>query len=216
MARVALATELRLHLPLDAGSGTTALDRSGFELNGSLVGGAGWGEGRNGGKALALDGNGGHLALPEGILRDLGDLTIAMWVCWDAAATNARIFDFGSSDIAYMALIPRDSQGAMRFMITGTTYHGEQSIRSPSALPVGRWVHVAITLSATTGTLYVDRVPAGRNDAIDFAPFQLGATRRNWLGRSQYAADPFFQGRMQGLRLYSGAMSASEIATLEG
>ncbi|SDD08420.1 Alginate lyase [Variovorax sp. CF079] len=213
VARVALPSELRAQLPLDAASGTTAADGSGNGQNGTLQGGASWGEGRSGGRALALDGSSGHLALPTGVLSSLGDFTIALWVYWNAAVTNTRVFDFGSSDIAYLALLPRDAGGSMRFTVTGTTWYGEQSIVA-SALPTGRWVHLAVTLSGTTGTLYVDGVAAGSNNAIALAPFQLGDTTQNWLGRSQYPADPCFNGRMQDLRIYSGALSAAEIAAL--
>ena len=213
-SRVALPTELRAQLPLDASSGTAAPDASGHGLNGTLVGGASWGDGRNGGHALLLDGQSGHLALPAGAVSDLGDFTVALWVYWNASATNVRVFDFGSSDIGYMALMPRDSGGVMRFMITGTTYFGEQNISAGSALPTGRWVHLAVTLSGTHGTLYVDGTAAGSSDAIALAPFQLGSTTQNWLGRSQYAGVPFFNGRMQDLRLYSGALTAAQVAAL--
>ena len=215
VARVVLPGELVARLPLDESSGTAAADASGHGRNGTLAGGASWGagQGRNATSALVLDGASGHLALPTGVLASLGDFTIAVWVYWNAAATNTRVFDFGSSDIAYMALIPRDSSGQMRFTVTGTTWFGEQNITA-SALPTGRWVHVAVTLSGTTGTLYVDGVAAGSNSAIALAPFQLGDTTQNWLGRSQYTADPRFNGRMQDLRIHSGALSAAEIAAL--
>jgi len=148
------------------------------------------------------------------MVSDLGDFSIALWVYWNVEATNTRVFDFGSSDIGYAALIPRDAQGRLRFVITGTTYFGEQSISAGSALPTGRWVHVAVTLSGTHGTLYVDGAAAGSSDSIVFAPFQLGSTTQNWLGRSQYGADPFFNGRLQDLRLYAGALTAAQVAAL--
>jgi len=214
VVRVALPGELRAQLPLDATSGTAAVDASGHGQDGALIGAASWGDGRNGGRALLLDGQSGHLALPAGVTSDLGDFSISLWVYWNAAVTNARVFDFGSSDIGYLALIPRDGSGKLRFMITGTTYFGEQSISAASALPIGRWVHLAVTLSGTRGTLYVDGTAAGSSDAIALAPFQLGSTTQNWLGRSQYAADPFFNGRMQDLRLYSGALTAAQVAAL--
>jgi hypothetical protein len=215
VVRVALPTELRAQLPLDASSGTTAADASGHGVTGTLAGSAGWGDGRaSGSHALLLDGKGGHLALPAGVLSDLGDFSIAVWVYWNVASTNTRVFDFGSSDIAYLALIPRDSGGVLRFMVTGTTYFGEQNIVATTALPTGRWVHVAVTLSGTQGTLYVDGAVAGSSASIALAPFQLGNTTQNWLGRSQYSADPTFNGRLQDLRLYSGALSAQEVAAL--
>jgi len=214
VARVALPDELNVQLALNATSGTTATDSSGQGRDGTLQGGASWGDGRNGSSALALNGSNGYLALQQGVLSGLGDYTIALWVYWNAAATNTRVFDFGSGDIAYLALIPRDSQGVMRVSVTGTTYFGEQSIQAGSALPTGRWVHLAVTLSGTTGTLYVDGAAVASNSAIALAPFQLGDTTQNWLGRSQYSADPYFNGRMQDLRIYSGALGAARIATL--
>jgi hypothetical protein len=108
----------------------------------------------------------------------------------------------------------RDGQGVMRFSVTGTTYFGEQSISASSALPTGRWVHLAVTLSGTRGTLYVDGAAAGSNDAITLSAFQLGRTTQNWLGRSQYSADPYFNGRLQDLRVYSGALTAEQVAAL--
>ena len=212
--RVALPSELRLHLPLNEGSGTSAADASGHGYDASLATGASWGAGRASGSALALDGTSGHLAMPTGVMAGLGDFTISVWVHWNAESTNARVFDFGSSDIAYLALIPRDGGGHLRCSITGTLWYGEQTIASPSALPTGRWVHLAVTLAGTVGTLYVDGAAVGSNSAISFAPFQLGQTTQNWLGRSQYSADPYFNGRMQDLRIYSGALSASQVAAL--
>jgi len=215
VVRVALPTELRAHLTLDGSSGTMADDASGHGATGTLAGGASWGEGRTtGSHALALDGKSGYLALPAGVMSDVGDFTIAMWVYWNASQTYARVFDFGTSDIAYMALFARDGKGLLRFAVTGTTYYGEQSIAATGALPTGRWVHVAVTLSGTVGTLYVDGAAVGRNASIALAPFQLGNTTQNWLGRSQYSADPYFNGRMQDLRLFSGALIASQVAAL--
>lgn len=212
--RVVVGTELCLHLPLDEGLGSSAGDVSGFGRNGTLAPGAGWGAGRLAGSALALDGASGHLALPSGVMAGLSDFTLALWAHWNTSATFARVLDFGSSDIAYLALMPRDSAGRLRCSITGTHYHGEQSIVADAALPTGRWVHLAVTLAGSVGTLYVDGVAVGSHPAISFAPFQLGDTTQNWLGRSQYGADPYFNGRLQDLRLYSGALDAAAIAAL--
>ncbi|MET0548692.1 MAG: hypothetical protein ABW002_05405 [Xanthomonas sp.] len=40
------------------------------------------------------------------------------------------------------------------------------------------------------------------------------AFSQTWLGRSQYGGDPYFKGRMQDLRIYSGAQDAAFIAGL--
>jgi hypothetical protein len=201
----ALTLPLKLHQRLAMNSTTEPI--------GPLQGGAVWGTGRNGGKALVLDGVSAHAALPAGLVKSVGDFTMSAWVLRNDGRVNSRIFDFGSSDIAYMALTPCDGRGRMRFMVTGTHYYGEQCITT-GALPIGTWVHVAVTLKGRVAILYVNGVEAGRHEAVSLAPFQFGATTQNWLGRSQYAADPFFNGRLQDMRLYHGALNTEQIAAL--
>jgi len=212
-ARIALPFEPRLFLALNEGSGTTAQDTSPARQHGTFKGGAAWGDGRVSGKALQLDGTDGHLELAEGIVTDVSDFTVGVWINWDGGSGNLRIFDFGSSDIAYAALI-LNASGNIRFATTGTRYWGEQSIQAPARIAPNTWVHVAVTLFGIVGTLYVDGFAMATNNDIDFAPFQMGKTTQNWLGRSQYAVDPFFKGRMQDLRVYRGALTSRQIAVL--
>jgi hypothetical protein len=207
--RVAVPGELWLHLPLSG----DANDASGRGLHAQLKGGTSWGEGRAGGSAVQLDGRSGHVALPDGAVSALGDFTIAVWVYWDAPAVNTRIFDFGSNDVAYMALIPRDGKDQLRFSASRNQYWNEESVTA-DVLPTGRWVHVAVTLAGTVGTLYVDGSQVATGNGIWINPFQLGRTTQTWLGRSQYGGDPFFKGRMQDFRVYSGAQDAAFIANL--
>ncbi|WP_395321951.1 LamG-like jellyroll fold domain-containing protein [Variovorax sp. UC74_104] len=207
--RVAVPGELWLHLPLNG----DANDASGRGLNAQLKGGTSWGEGRNGGSAVQLDGRSGHVQLPDGAVSALGDFTAAVWVYWDASAVNTRIFDFGSNDVAYISLIPRDGKGTLRFSGSRNQFWNEESVTT-DVLPTGRWVHVAVTLSGTVGTLYVDGTQVATADGIWINPFQLGNTTRTWLGRSEYGGDPYFKGRMQDFRIYSGAQDAAFIANL--
>lgn len=216
VARVVVGSELRVHLALDEGTGTRAADSTGNAMAGTLLPGTAWGAGRQGGFAVSMDGSTGHVALPAGVVSTLGDFTIAVWVYSNQAVANTRIFDFGFNDVTYMSLVPGAARGGIRFMVTtASSFQGEQGFNTAQSLPTGRWVHVAVTLSGTVGTIYVDGTAAGSADGILLAPWQLGTTPDNWLGRSHYAADPRFNGRMQDLRIYSGALSATEIAALQ-
>ena len=212
-ATVDLGAPVLLSLPLDDGQGTAARDVGGRGLTGTLNGGASWGEGRKAGtKALALDGASGYLALPEGVLAGVGDVTISGWVWWNGVGKgNARVFDFGSSDITYLALFV--SPDAMRVSVTNTTYFGEQTV-STAPLAKGRWVHLAMTLKDRTCTLYVDGAAAASIATMDLAPYQLGRTGQNWLGRAQYGQDPYFNGRLQDFRIHGGALSAAQVQAL--
>jgi len=212
-SNVDLGVPLLLNLPLDEGQGTAARDGSGRGLNAVLKGGASWGTGRQANRqALALDGASGHLEMPVGLLAGVGDVTLSSWVWWNGVGNgNVRVFDFGSTDITYLALLL--SRDTMRISVTNTSYFGEQTV-STGPLAQGRWVYLAVTLRDRTCTLYVDGAPVASITTMDLAPYQLGNTTRNWLGRAQYGADPYFNGRLQDFRIYGGALDAAAVQAL--
>jgi len=154
------------------------------------------------------------VSLPTGLAKNAADFTVSVRVFLDSTATWARVFDFGSGARRYMMLTARNGGGVVRYAITTVHGYNEQVIDGPATLPTGRWVHVAVTLSGTLGTLYVDGAVAGINAQMTLAPADLGETTQNWLGRSQYGSDPDLQGRVDDLRIYSGALGATEIAAL--
>jgi hypothetical protein len=211
--RAVAGIALHTRLAFDETGGTTAADASGNSHTGTLVGGPAWVAGRSG-NALAFDGANDYVSLPPNVVADLADFSIATWVWWDAERTWARVFDFGSGIQHYMTLTPRSGTGVMRFAMTTTLNAGEQAIEAGAALPAGQWVHVAVTLKGSTGSLYVNGALAGSNAAMHHAPFRLGATSRNWIGRSQFGSDPHFNGKIDDFRIYRGALGAAEVLAL--
>lgn len=217
--KVITAQQLLAHLAFDEGGGITAADSSGNGRNGALNG-ATWAAGRSG-NAVSLNGSGAYVALPDDLLADVSDFTIASWVFWNGSQTWARLFDFGTGFHRYMMFTPRaqlrNGWAGMRFAMTANGPGDgppEQIIDAPTALPSKRWVHVAVTLSGSTGTMYVDGTPVSTNTAMFQAPFRLGRTTQNWLGKSQYSADATFNGLIDDFRIYRGALSAAQIASL--
>ena len=212
---VAVVTGTALHtwLKCDEISGTTAADASGKGRHATLVGGGTWVAGRKA-NALQLNGTSGYLRLPNDLMVGVGDFTISTWVYWDASKNWTRIFDFGGGTGHNMFLTPRADSGKLRFAITVNGGNNENRLESPAALPVAQWVHVAVTLSGRSATLYVNGVATTSNSAMFLAPFRLGSTAQNWIGRSQYPNDPYFNGRVDDFRIYNGALSASAIASL--
>jgi hypothetical protein len=75
-------------------------------------------------------------------------------------------------------------------------------------------VHLAVTLAGNVGTLYVNGAPVGSNSNMFLAPFRLQSTGQNWIGRSQYAGDPYLNGMVDDFRIYRGALSASGVVTV--
>lgn len=62
----------------------------------------------------------------------------------------------------------------------------------------------AWAMAGSVGTLYVNGVAVGTNSAMTTVPFRLGSTDQNCLGRSQYPADPYFNGLIDDFRIYRG------------
>jgi hypothetical protein len=211
-ATVITGTPLHTYLPFDASSGTTATDSTGLGHNGTLVGGASWVAGKKN-NAVSLNGSTGYVSLPADLMLDVGDFTIATWVYWNTASNWQRIFDFGDGTGQYMYLTAKNGS-VMRFAITTNGGKGELGINHTAALATGQWVHVAVTLSGKTGTLYVNGASVASNTNMFHAPFRLGSTSQNWIGRSQYSADPYFNGKVDDFRIYRGALSAADVLAL--
>jgi hypothetical protein len=74
---------------------------------------------------------------------------------------------------------------------------------------------VAVTLSGSTCRLYLNGAQVGTSSAITLKPSSLGNTTLNYLGRSQWAADSYFNGALDDLRIYSRALTGSEISILQ-
>jgi hypothetical protein len=210
---VTLPTQLQTQLLFDDGSGTSAADASGNGHAGTLMGGATWNAGKVG-KAVALNGVDAYVRLPSALVVELEDFTIVAWVYLNNQNGKAHIFDFGSDAGTYMMLTPRNGSGLARFAITTNLAVGEQSIQATAPVPAGRWVHVAVTRAGNVGTLYIDKVAVGSNTTMDLAPFQLGHTTQNWIGRSAQPTDPYFDGLVDDFRIYPGALTADQISAL--
>lgn len=160
------------------------------------------------GKVLQLDSVTNYVSLPNAVANAS---TFAAWVKWNGGADWQRIFDFGNNTTKYLFLTPRANTGKLRFAIrNGGT---EQTIEAPTALATGSWQHVAVTLDGARGLLYLNGQPVATNNSLTIRPWQLLA-RTNYLGDSQFAADPAFNGRLDSFRIFGRPLSGAEIKDL--
>lgn len=188
-----------------------------YEFNGSLAdstaaqngiasGGPLYAEGRHD-RALAFDGVNDLVTLPAGIANH-ASITLATRFRWNGGGDWQRVFDFGNGTNQYLFLAPSGG-GNMRFAIKNGG--AEQILEAPAPAP-GEWVHVAVTLGANTGKLYVNGALA-TSGSITITPANLNPAL-NYLGDSQYAADPFFNGVIDDFRIYNRVLSAPEVFQL--
>jgi len=181
-----------------------------------------------------------HVRLPSGSLGLARDATIATWLklaLYEAESlpdprqtpaelvNGSAVFDFGSpspeyaeSPQAYMFLTVRASNEnpVPRFAITTRGVEGEQSLVGKDPLPVGEWVHLAVTLSSRAGTLYVDGQAVATSSEITLAPSDLGERESNWIGRRQFPqrSVSYLNATLDELLIFDRALSAEEVAAL--
>jgi hypothetical protein len=213
IAQLAAAPALLAQLKFDQSGGTTAVDATGHGWNGTLINGPTWVAGHNG-NAVSLNGVNQYVSLPTNAVGSLNDFSITAWVKMNTLATWSRVFDFGTGTGSYLFLSPAAASGGLRFAITTGGGAGEQVINDTNALSTGVWHQVAVTQNAGVGILYVDGTPVATNSAMTLTPSLLGSTTQNWIGHSQYPADPYLNGLVDDLRIYNGALSPSEIASM--
>ena len=168
--------------------------------------------------AVVLDGTAAYVDLPNGILTNLTNITVEAWFTDNASATWARLFDFGNSaggedtstgGTSYMFLsVP---VGANFRAVYGIP--GEQIMEAPRP-PAQQKVHVVWVSEGPGhyGRLYVNGSLVASNNAMSIIPAALGNTLNNWLGRSQFGSDPYFNGSIDEFRIWNGAISPLQVA----
>ena len=195
-------------------------DSSGNGLDGEVFGGALFNQGMAGmGRTLTLDGMVDYATLPIGsVIASADSMTVALWANYAGGDPWQRLFDFGMDDTTYMFLTPYNTYtNVMRFAISNSGGgEAESSVDGPAILSPG-WHHVAVTIDGSTMsmTLYLDGIALATAPTA-LLPSDLGNTTQNYVGDSQYTADPFYAGDIDELLIYTRALSPGEIRYLAG
>ena len=169
------------------------------------------------GSAVQLNGGSpaNYVQLPQGIVTGLTDFTIAAWLNPAAAPNWARVFDIGTGETAYMFLtVSAGGTNNPRYAITISGNGNEQRLDAPGPLPLNQWTHLAVTLSGSTGTLYVNGAAVDTNTAMTLNPSSLPATTQDYVGKSQFPPDPVLDSAVDEVQIYDRALSADEVQSL--
>lgn len=195
----------------------SAADSSGNANDASLTGSPVYTSGADG-QALSLNGANQYAMAPAGLMASATNFTFGAWVWWNGGAAWQRIMDFGNDTSHYLFLTPSSTNNispgtnSLRFAIKNGG--SEQSVET-SKLPIGQWVHVAVTYGGGIAKLYTNGVLVASN-SVSISPADFNPAL-NYLGRSQFTesnGDPLFNGRLDDVVLYNYALSASEISAL--
>lgn len=203
----------------DAGLGAAAMysfdrrlaDDAGNGNDAAVMGAASFAAGRSG-QALALDGSDSFAMLPPR-LGDSTDFTFAAWVYWGGGGGWQRIFDLGDGTNNFLCLTPKTGNDNLGVRFTIKDGGAEQVLNHSAPLPVNTWTHVAVTLAGNTGKLFLNGSLVASNTSMTLNPVDVG-TKQNFLGKSQFSADPLFGGRLDDVRFLTSALSDATIAAI--
>jgi hypothetical protein len=176
-----------------------------------------------------------YVALPGALLTGLDDVTIEVWVSWEASADPGQIFEFANDSIAaegnslfslLLRQITAGERDARVFYLATMGEHSahphvgllvpgmrEISLDATVALQPGRLTHLAVVsdLKQQRLRLFMHGT-LNAEVALSIAPASL-EDMYDWLGSSPNATDRNFSGSLHEFRIYAAALSAAQIAT---
>ena len=180
---------------------------------------------------LSLRGTNGYVALPPRLVSWFSNATFEAWVTWNGPSTSVwqRVWDFGFNNQGtnrsgigtnYVIFCPsRGSTELIGFEETtvnpfGTEVDPDSLILTGAArMPIGQLTYIAVTYDplSNSSKLYLNGVQVtsatkALNPLRDFTDYN------NWLGRSQWARDPFYNGEYEEFRIWDGVLSGDQIA----
>jgi glucose/arabinose dehydrogenase len=200
------ATGLVAAYAFNEGSGTALTDWSGAGNNGSISGATWTTAGRYGG-ALVFDGVNDLVTVADSNSLDLTSaLTIEAWVYPTATGTTWRtaVMKEIPGELSYTLYANNSSSRAAAWVRIGSN---SRNTPTTAGLALNTWTHLAMTYDGSMLRIY-------RNGALDSSVTVSGAIATSSnplrLGGNQIWGE-YFAGRLDDVRIYNRALSASEI-----
>jgi hypothetical protein len=204
---------------LDETSGDTANDTSVGAQHGKLKGGPVWTNGRKAG-ALEFDGKDDYVAITKAFFnkKNIEAMTVAAWIR-TSSPNNQVIVSFDHDEYWGLEVNgPSGKNGQACWIVM--TDAGQLNLASRARVNDGQWHHVAGVFDNGIATLYVD----GAADAVKTTGRSCGNgnKRYGFLGvgsrADQYdgtkVPGTYYAGDMDDVRIYSRALTKSEIVEL--
>ncbi|MFK0156656.1 LamG domain-containing protein [Streptomyces sp. NPDC090499] len=215
-AQAAGTDGLLLRYELNETSGNVAHDSSGNNHDGTVNGTADW----KGAEGLAFNGSNTYVKVPNNIMAGLNSITVDFDTWIDPTMGKPYfLYGFGNTSGSNGNGYLFGTGNNFRTSLSMTDYTAEQNIQpsgAPYQLARGMWKHVTYTQTGTTGILYENGVEKVRNTSVTITPGAIGAgtTTADYIGRSLYANDLYFKGRIRDFRVYDRALPPDEVRTV--
>jgi PKD repeat protein len=188
------------------GGGTTTQDASGNSLAGTISG-ASWSTQGKYGSALSFDGVNDLVSVADAPALDLTTgMTLAAWV-FPTVTTGVRevVIKEGSGVDIYNLYASNGTRPEANVFVGGSN----RTAIGTAALPANTWTYIASTYDGATVRLYLNGAQVASTSITGSIATSTGALR---IGGNSLWGE-FFQGRIDEVRIYNRALTASEITT---
>lgn len=190
----------------DEGSGTTALDSSGYNRNGT-VSGATVNQTGQVGKAYSFGGDGDNVNLGDRYNYTSDNFTYAFWIKLNSLAAQTVPLYKGRYEVdGWYANV--ETTGITR-IVTNTSGNATSVSSGAGAITTGTWYHIVGVKNGSSSKIYVNGAEAGsgtlQNPTSTSDDFLIGSYRAGALPVS---------GLMDDVRIWNRALSEAEVGDL--
>jgi alpha-tubulin suppressor-like RCC1 family protein len=189
--------------PFDEGTGTTTADASGNNHAGTLQNGPAWAATGYTGKAIAFDGVDDAVTVAHtDDLAPPAAMTLAAWIAPSSFGAVRTVIDKAGS---YTLGLGADGRAEAVVQVNGSAVVAQ----AVSPVPLDLWSHVAATYDGSALRLFVAGIEV---DAIAATGAVSVTNNALLIGRGEVANA--FAGKLDEVRLYERALSATEVQAL--
>jgi hypothetical protein len=173
----------------------------------------------SGGQLILSSNSQQYVTLPAGILSGMDAVTIEAWATFPVNLPwPTWFFGFGNVSGTVGANYLFCSPGGGRFAVAGVSpgYLGETNAYTPGLDWSGKTLHLTCVFNPLAGYIAISTngAVAGTNSTGAYTMSSI-VNNYSWINRSLYSNDPYVNLTLNEFRIYSGGLSAAEIAATE-
>jgi hypothetical protein len=176
----------------------------------------------SGGQAVLDPIQSSYVQLPSGILSNNIAVTLEFWASFNTEGVFCKLYSIGDTDATgagfdCLELTPHSGNGwndtRMAIADGDPGFNHEQDVVVPGTLDGQTNVHIVAVYDPAQGydAFYINSVLAGINTNVTI-PMSHISSALGYLGKSLYNGDNFFSGSIDEFRVYSGPLTAAQVA----
>ncbi len=163
-----------------------------------------------------------YVDLPDHIFSTLTSATLELWVTWTGGNNNQRILDFGSNEqsgssyyaVTTVIISPNsapDGTPRLRTSYSSDVSTASTFVDATSTLATGTMAQVVAVFDGQSHVLAMYLNGVLQSQTTGLGALSLINDINNYLGKSQYSADPGFAGTYHEFRIYNAALTAAQV-----